>query len=155
MADGAQKMTMRKLAFTAMILMLAVLAVSGCSSPTATPRPSTDSPKDVVTAYWQAIDKGDYNTAYDLVYQDPNITKQQWIDQHRAMWGDNGSSITIYNFTVTETSDIDPSTFPGNFSAVESVVVNTDVAYYGKNTTGLSQFAAVKIGDSWRYYGAY
>ncbi len=52
-------------------------------------------------------------------------------------------------------STVDPATFPGNFSAVESVLVQTDVAYYGKNSSGISQFAAVKTADGWKFYGQY
>ena len=62
------------------------------------------------------------------------------------MWGDNGTNIRIYNFTVIGNSTLDPNTFPGNFSAIESVIVQTEVAYYGKKHLGISQFAAVKDG---------
>lgn len=142
-------------ALPVLLLVCTALAISGCASPTPTPQPSIDSPGAVVTAYWHDIDQGNYEAAYDLSYPTQNITRQQWIDQHRAAWGEGGSNIQIYNFTVISTSALDPSTFPGSFTGIESVVVYTEVAYYGKNTTGTSQFAAVKANDGWKFYGNY
>jgi hypothetical protein len=142
-------------ALSAVLLIVVALAASGCTSPTPTPQPSIDTPEKVVKAYWQDIDRGDYEAAYDLSYPVQNLTRQQWIDQHRAAWGDNGTNIRIYNFTVLSTHTLDPSTFPGNFTGIESVVAYTEVSYYGKNTTGTSQFAAVKADDSWKFYGNY
>lgn len=136
--------------------MSIALAVSGCSSPTPTPHPSLDTPQDVVISYWNAIDRGDYDAAYDLAYITQNVTRQQWIDQHRAAWGDNGSYIDIINFTVVDNTSLDPTIFPGNFTAIESLTVQTDVSYYGKETTGTSLFAAVKVADDgWKFYGSY
>jgi hypothetical protein len=132
------------------------MAVSGCASPTPTPQPSVDTSQDAVIRYWNAIDRGDYNAAYDFAYITQNVTKQQWIDQHRAAWGDNGTNIDISNFTVIGNTSLDPNTFPGNFTAVDSVIVQTNVSYYGKETTGISQFAAVKeANDGWKFYGSY
>jgi hypothetical protein len=142
--------------FPAILLVLIALAMSGCTSPKPTPQPSVDTPEKAVTAYWQAIDRGDYDAAYDLTYLTQNVTRQQWIDQHRAAWGDNGTYITINDFNVTGVTPLDVNTFPGNFTAIDSVIVETDVSYYGKNTTGISQFAAVKkADDGWKFYGSY
>jgi hypothetical protein len=140
----------------AILFVLVIMAVSGCSSPTPTPQPSVDTPQDVVINYWEAIDRGDYNAAYDLTHMTQNVTRQQWIDQHRAAWGDNGTYIDIKNFTIIGNTSLDPTTFPGNFTAIDSVIVQTDVSYYGKETTGTSQFAAVKeADDGWKFYGSY
>jgi hypothetical protein len=139
------------------VIVLVMLALSGCASPTPTltPRQSIDSPQDAVIQYWQAIDRGDYEAAYDLAHPAQNVTRQQWIDQHRAAWGENGSSIVINSFTVIGNTSLPPDTFPGNFTAIDSVVVQIDVSYYGKETNGNSQFAAVKeAGDGWKFYGS-
>jgi hypothetical protein len=147
--------------FSAVLFVIVALTISGCASPTPaptpTPRPTiADTPMDAVVQYWQAIDKGDYDTAFDLAHPTQNVTRQQWVDHHRAAWGDNGTSITIHSFNVTGTTPLDPNTFPGNFTAIESVIVETDVSYYGKETTGISQFAAVKeADDGWKFYGSY
>jgi hypothetical protein len=149
-------MQTKQWALPAIVLVLVALAVSGCTSPTPTPRPSTDSPQDAVIKYWQAIDKGDFEAAFDLAHPTQNLTRQQWIDQHRSAWGDNGTYITINNFTVIGNISLAPDTFPGNFTAIESVIVQTDVTYLGKETTGTSQFAAVKeADDGWKFYGSY
>jgi hypothetical protein len=150
-------MKTKQWALPAIVLVLVALAVSGCTSPTPTPRPSTvDSPQDAVIKYWQAIDRGDYDAAFDIAHPTQNVTRQQWNDQHRAAWGDNGTYITINKFTVIGNTSLDPGTFPGNFTAVDSVIVQTDVTYYGKETTGTSQFAAVKeADDGWKFYGSY
>lgn len=140
------------------IFLLAALAVCGCSGPTPTapPQPAVGTPQEAVTGYWQAIDRGDYDAAYDHAYPVQNVSKQQWIDEHRSMWGEGGGNIRIYNFTVIEVVPLSPDTVPGNFTGVDSVLVNTSVSYYGKNTTGLSQFAAVKTADDqWKFYGSY
>ncbi|MGA9139239.1 MAG: hypothetical protein WBZ29_03385 [Methanocella sp.] len=136
-----------------MILVVA-LAVSGCAGPAA-PQAKNDTPKDVVINFWKDIDSGDYSAAYDITYHVQNISRDMWINEHRAMWGDNGTNLKVYNFTVIGNTTIDPDTFQGNFSAVESVIVQTDVAYYGKNTSGISQFAAVKTADGWKFFGSY
>jgi hypothetical protein len=149
-------MQVKQWALPAIVFVLVALLVSGCTSPTPTPKPSTDTPQDAVIMYWQAIDRGDYNAAYDLTHQVQNVSRQHWVDQHRAAWGDNGTYIRIYNFTVIGNTSIDPNTFPGNFTAIESVIVQTNVSYLGKNTTGISQFAAVKEpDDGWKFYGSY
>jgi hypothetical protein len=150
-------MVTKQWALPAIVLVLIALAVSGCTSPAPTPRPtSADSPQDAVTRYWQAIDKGDYDAAFDLTHLTQNVTRQQWIDQHRAAWGDNGSNININDFTVIGNTTLAPDTFPGNFTAIESVIVQTEVSYYGKETNGTSQFAAVKeADDGWKFYGSY
>jgi hypothetical protein len=149
-------MQQKQWVFPAILFVLITLAVSGCSSPTPTPQPSVDTPQDAVTRYWEAIDRGDYNAAFDLAHMTQMGTRQHWIDQYRAMLGENRSYITIHSFNVTGVTALDPTTFPGNFTAINSVVVETDVAYYGKNTTGPSQFAAVKeTNDGWKFYGSY
>jgi hypothetical protein len=149
-------MQQKQWVFPAILFVLMALVVSGCSSPTPTPQPSVDTPQDAIINYWNAIDRGDYNAAFDLTHLTQNVTRQQWIDQHQAMWGANGTYITINKFNVTGVTSLDPSTFPGNFTAIDSVIVETDVAYYGKNTTGISQFAAVKeADDGWKFYGSY
>jgi hypothetical protein len=149
-------MQQKQWVFPAILFVIIALTVSGCSSPTPTPQPSVDTPQDVVIKYWEAIDRGDYNAAYELTHMTQNVTRQQWIDQHRAAWGDNGTYIDIKNFTVTGNTSLDPNTFPGNFTAIDSVIVQTDVSYYGKETTGTSQFAAVKeADDGWKFYGSY
>jgi curli biogenesis system outer membrane secretion channel CsgG len=151
-------MQTKQWALPAVVIVLVTLALSGCASPTPTPTPATsaNSPQDAVIQYWQAIDRGDYSAAFDLAHPAQNVTRQQWIDQHRAAWGENGGSITINNFTVTGNTSLPPDTFPGNFTAIDSVIVQTDVTYYGKETNGTSQFAAVKeAGDGWKFYGSY
>ncbi len=151
-------MQQKQWVFPAILFVLIALAVSGCSSPTPTPtpQPSIDTPQDAVISYWAAIDKGDYNAAYDLTHMTQNVTRQHWIDQHVAAWGDNGTYIKINNFTVIGNTSLDPNTFPGNFTAIDSVIVQTNVSYYGKETTGISQFAAVKeADDGWKFYGSY
>jgi hypothetical protein len=144
----------KQLTILAAVVVLVALAVSGCSGQ-ATPLAKNDTPQDVVKDFWEDIDNGDYSAAYNLTYHLQDKSRQQWIDEHMAMWGDNGTNIRIYNFTVIGNSTLDPNTFTGNFSAVESVIVQTEVAYYGKNTSGISQFAAVKTADGWKFYGAY
>jgi outer membrane biogenesis lipoprotein LolB len=150
-------MQAKQLALPAIVLVLVALMITGCTSPTSTPRPTTiDTPQDAVIQYWQAIDRGDYDTAYDLTHQTQNISRKQWIDQHLAAWGENGTYIQMYNFTVIGNTSLDLDTFPGNFTSIDSVVVQTNVSYCGKNTTGISQFAAVKeADDGWKFYGSY
>lgn len=148
-------MPTKKCVLPAIMLVMAALVISGCASPTPTPQPTIDTPEKVITAYWQAIDRGDYDAAYDLAYPVHNVTRQQWIDHHRIVWGENGTNIRIYNMTITHTLALDLDTFPGNFTGIESVAVYTEVEYCGKNTTGTSQFAAVKTDDGWKYYGNY
>lgn len=148
-------MLKKQWAIPAIMLVLVALAVSGCSSP-ATPQATNETPQDVVKNFWRAIDSGDYGTAYDLSYPVENVSRDRWIREHQTMWGDNGTNIKIYNFTVISNTDVDPATFPGNFTAIEAVVVKTDVSYYGKNTSGISQFAAVKdASGNWKFYGSY
>ena len=144
----------KQLTILAAMVLLVAVAVSGCSG-NATPQAKNDTPQDVVKDFWVDIDNGDYSAAYNLTYPLQNISKQQWINEHQAIWGNNGTNIRIYNFTVIGNTTLDPSIFQGNFTAVESVIVQTEVAYYGKNTSGISQFAAVKTPDGWMFYGAY
>jgi hypothetical protein len=148
-------MLYKQCALLAAAVLMAALAVSGCAGPAATPQAKNDTPQDVVIDYWKDIDSGDYGAAYDITYHVQNISRDMWINEHKAMWGDNGTNIRIYDFTVIGNSTLEPDTFPGNFSAVESVLVQTDVSYYGKNTSGISQFAAVKTPDGWKFFGSY
>jgi hypothetical protein len=149
-------MQTKQWALATVVIVLVTLALCGCASPTPTPTPSANSPQDAVIQYWQAIDRGDYTAAYDLAHPALNVTRQQWIDQHRAAWGENGTAITINNFTVVSNTSVPLDTFPGNFTAIDSVIVQTDVTYYGKETNGTSQFAAVKeADDGWKFYGSF
>lgn len=141
-------------ALLAIMVLLVALAVSGCAGP-ATTQAKNDTPQDVVIDFWKNIDKGDYSAAYNLTYHVQDISEAQWVNEHRATWGDNGTYIRINNFTVIGNTTLDPDTFQGNFSATESIIVQTDVTYYGKNSSGISPFAVVKTTDGWKLYGSY
>jgi hypothetical protein len=135
------------------IAILLVMLLSGCT----TQKPVKDlSPEDVVTQFWTEIGKGDYNNAYDLAYHaNQNLTKQTWIDEHVAKWGENGSHIRIYSFNVTDSSPINHSDFVGNFTEARIVNTNATISYMGQNETGQLRMMVVNTTDGWKVYGNY
>lgn len=139
-----------------LIVMLLALSVIGCSSPATPPVRKNATPQEVVVNFWKDIDSGNYNDAYDLVYMDGlNLSRDQWVENHRETWGVNGSNVNISNFTLFSNTTLDPDTFQGNFNGIESVMVYTDVSYYGHNTSGFTQFAVVNTTEGWKLYGPY
>ncbi len=85
----------KRYALLATAVLLVALAVGGCAGP-ATPQAKDDTPQGVVTQYWKDIDNGDYSLAYNLTYPVENISRQEWINERRAMWGDNGTNLAGY-----------------------------------------------------------
>ncbi|MCD1293428.1 hypothetical protein CUJ83_00245 [Methanocella sp. CWC-04] len=113
-------------------------------------------PQEVVTNFWNALDTGDYKDAYTLIYhQVEGMDEQSWIDEHEAWWGENGSNLKIFNFTVVGNYTLPENTFEGNFTEARSVTVNATVAYSGHVSSGISQFVVVNTSDGWKLYGNY
>jgi hypothetical protein len=135
------------------VAVVLVMVLSGC----ATQKPvEALSPEEVVSQFWTDIGKGNYEHAYDLSYHaNQNLTKQMWVDEHVAKWGENGSYIKIYSFNVTESYPIDSSEFEGNF--IESYIVNTNatISYLGRNESGELRMVLVNTTNGWKILGNY
>ncbi|CAJ35234.1 hypothetical protein LRC249 [Methanocella arvoryzae MRE50] len=112
-------------------------------------------PETVVVNFWSAIDSGRYADAYQLAYYEQNVSQEEWVRDRTATYGVNGSYIDIYEFNVTETFPLKPGTFEGNFSAVQVVLVDTELSYKGNSRTGTVQFPVVKTESGWKIYGDY
>jgi hypothetical protein len=135
------------------IAMIFVMFVSGCT----TQKPVKElSPEEVVTQFWTDIGKGDYENAYDLAYHaNQNLTRQMWVDEHLAKWGENGSFIKIHKFNVIENYPIDSTQFEGNFTEARIVNTNATIAYMGQNETGELRMVLVNTTDGWKVFGNY
>lgn len=147
-----------------LLITILTIATGGCittgpaspsPTPQPTPNPATLTPEGVVAGFWSHIDKGEYSDAYQLAYHEPNESYEEWIRDSAATYGVNGSYIEIYDFNVTESFPLTPGTFEGNFSAVQVVLVDTEISYHGNNRTGTVQFPVVKTGEGWKLYGDY
>jgi hypothetical protein len=112
-------------------------------------------PEKVVIGFWNDIDSGRYADAYGLSCHDQNASYEEWINDHEAIYGANGSDLEIHSFSISESFPVTPDTFGSNFSAAQVVVVDTRMAYRGENRTGTVQFPAVKVGEGWKIYGDY
>ena len=131
--------------------VILVVALSGCT----TQKPLNElTPEEVVTQYWKDIAQGDYDHAYNLSYHENlNVSRNIWIDERKANWGENGSYIKIYKLKVTDSEPIDSSLFEGNFTEACIVNTNATIAYMGKNTTGQLRMILVNTTDGWKVFG--
>lgn len=136
------------------LAVLLVLLFSGCTQPQ---KPVKDlKPEDVVAQFWTDLGKGDYEHAYQLSYHaNANLTKEMWLDEHVAKWGENGSYIKIYKFNVISTSPINSSLYEGDFKEALLVNTNATIAYMGQNETGELNIVLVNTTDGWKVYGNY
>jgi len=141
-----------KVAFPIVAIIL-VMLLCGCT----TQKPVKElSPGEVVTQFWTDIGAGDYDHAYQLAYHaNQNLSKQEWMDEHKAMWGDNSSYIKIYSFNVTGSEPINSSDFEGNFTEAQIVSTNATISYMGQNKTGQLRMVVVNTTDGWKIYGNY
>lgn len=146
---------------TVLVLTLLVVVAGGCASPSPTPcpKPTPDTsmliPEEVVVDYWSAIDNGRYTDAYQLTYHDQNVSREDWLHEHEAAYGPNGSYVEIHKLAIADSFPLNQSTFEGNFSAVQVVLVNIQMSYQGTNKTGSVQFPVVKTENGWKIYGDY
>ncbi len=141
-----------RVAFPILAIAL-VMLFSGC---TAQKSVQELTPEEVVTQYWKDIGSSDYGHAYDLSYHaNQNMSKNIWIDERKAKWGENGSYIKINSFTVTGSEPVDSSLFEGNFTEARIVSTNATIAYLGKNTTGQLRMVVVNTADGWKVFGNY
>ncbi|HTY91897.1 MAG TPA: hypothetical protein VMC84_12040 [Methanocella sp.] len=136
-----------------LIAIILVIAFSGCT----TQKPVKElTPEEVVTQYWTDIGQGNYGNAYDLSYHaSQNTSKNIWIDERMAKWGENGSYIKIYSFNVVGSEPVDSSQFEGNFTEARIVNTNATIAYLGRNTTGQLRMVVVNTTDGWKVFGNY
>lgn len=136
-----------------LIAIVLIVALSGCT----TQKPVNElSPEEVVTQYWSDIGQGNYDHAYDLSYHaSRNMSKNIWIDERKAKWGENGSYIKIYFFNVINSEQVNSSQFEGNFTDARIVNTNATIAYMGKNTTGQLRMVLVNTTDGWKVFGNY
>ncbi|WP_424357268.1 hypothetical protein [Methanocella sp. MCL-LM] len=157
-------LTTRRSIFIVLLIFMIALATEGClgtvpPAPTPTPQPTPDPatlmPEEVVTAFWNAIDSGRYSDAYQFAYHEQNVSQEEWVRDRLATYGANGSHIEIYDFNLTESFPLAPGTFEGNFSAVQVVLVDTELSYQGNNRSGTVQFPVVKTESGWKIYGDY
>jgi hypothetical protein len=135
------------------IAIVLVMLLSGCT----TQKPVKDlTPEEVVTRFWTDIGKGDYEHAYDLAYHaNQNSTKQMWMDEHMARWGENGSYIKIYSFNVIDSDPVESGQFEGDFTEARIVNTNATIAYMGQNETGQLRMVLVNTTDGWKVFGNY
>lgn len=151
----------RNSALLVVLLIGFALLAGGCTNPAPepTPQPTPDpamvTPEKAVVAFWSDIDNGRYADAYGLAYHDSNSSYEDWISDHKAVYGANGSDLQIYSFAISESFPVTPGTFGSNFSAAQVIVVDTRMAYRGENRTGTVQFPAVKVDEGWKIYGDY
>ncbi len=135
------------------IAIIIVMLLSGCAAQ----KPVKElTPEEVVTQFWTDIGEGNYDHAYELSYHaNQNMSKNIWIDERMAKWGENGSYIKIYSFSVTGSDSIDSSQFEGNFTEARIVNTNATIAYMGHNETGQLRMVLVNTTDGWKIFGNY
>ncbi len=137
-----------------LIAIAAVMLVSGCTSPQTSVKDL--SPEDVAVNFWNNIDTGNYQQAFQLAYHaDVNASQKDWIDERTARWGVDGSNIKIYKFKVVDTYDENSSMFDINNTSLKVVDVNATIAYMGQNTTGPLKVILINTTDGWKIFGNY
>ena len=154
-------LTIQKITCLLSLICVVTLITGGCISPSPTPAPcptpdpAGQTPEKAVIGFWSDIDSGRYADAYGLSYHDRNASYEDWVGEHEATYGANGSYLEIYSFNVTESFPVSPDTFEGSFSAAQVIVVDTKMAYNGENRTGTVQFPVVRTAGVWKVYGDY
>jgi len=139
------------------VAIVLVMLFCGCTSQQAV---NTLTPEQVVTNFWSDIGNGDYSNAYDLAYHsDVNFTKQMWLDEHIAEYGQNGSLIKIYSLNVTGSIPISDNSTPinlsdmrGNFTEARILSTNATISYRGQNVTGNLSMVVVNTTNGWKLY---
>ncbi len=113
-----------------LIAIAAVMLVSGCTSPQT---PVKDlSPEDVAVNFWNNIDIGNYQQAFQLAYHtDVNNSQKDWVDERTARWGTDGGNIRIYRFKVVDTYDENSSMFDVGGACSEGRRRERDHRIYG------------------------
>lgn len=157
-------LTTQRITYVVALMIMITVATGGClgtvpadqaPTPQPTPDPATLMPEEVVRAFWSAIDSGRYSEAYQFAYLEENVSREEWVQDRIATYGVNGTYIEIYEFNVSESFPLAPGTFEGNFSAVQVVLVDTELSYQGNSRSGTVQFPVVKTESGWKIYGDY
>lgn len=138
----------------ALAILALALPFSGCTSPVVVDI-SKLTPTEVVKNYWRDLDTGDYDKAFDLVYNDGNLSRSVWVKEHFDTYGPNGTYIEIKNFTVISEKPIAPGTFTGNFNETMSLTVRMNTTYMSVSSSGIVQNVVVKTPDGWKMFGNY
>jgi hypothetical protein len=137
-----------------LIAIAAVMLVSGCTSVQTPVKDLT--PEEVAVNFWNNIDTGSYPEAFQLAYHaDINDSQNDWVNEHIARWGADGSNIKIYRFKVVDSYDENSSMFDVSNSSLKVVDVNATIAYMGQNTTGPLKVILINTTDGWKIFGNY
>lgn len=137
-----------------LIAIAALMLVSGCTSPQ-TPVKNL-APENVAVNFWNDIDTGNYQQAFQLAYHgDINDSQKDWTDERTARWGNDGNNLRIYQFDVVDTYDENSSMFDVSNASLKVVDVNATIEYMGQNTTGPLKVILINTSDGWKIFGNY